>query len=275
MKILTTSIQQTTLLQLFLTVAASLLTLCLGAGLAAWRTANRLEKPTYTVVRRLPSAPSTHRRCQVEVRKYEPYLIAETTIDESSMRKAGSVGFGRCAGYIFGKNEPRKSRNNNEDPEKMAMTAPVRTIGQQPQGEKMAMTSPVRATGNTKTRDKINGIKSKGKTKVSFVIGSKYTLQTAPKPLDPNVKIRQVPSHYLAATTFSGPPPSDERVGKEREILEQTLEREGIKILGNNGDGNGETMVYGYHDPVITPNFLRKNEVAVMVDGKSVGKGQS
>mmetsp|Transcript_22136 Transcript_22136/g.44984 ORF Transcript_22136/g.44984 Transcript_22136/m.44984 type:complete len:276 (-) Transcript_22136:73-900(-) len=274
MKIQSNSIQPTTLLQLFLTVAASLLTLRLGAGLAAWRTANRLEKPAYTVVRRLPSAPSTHRRCQVEVRKYEPYLIAETTIDESSMRKAGSLGFGRCAGYIFGKNQPRQSKTNNEEPEAMAMTAPVRTVGRQPRGEKMAMTSPVRATGNANTSGNNNGNKSKSKTKVSFVIGSKYTLKTAPKPLDSNVKIRQVPSHYLAATTFSGPPPSDERVGEERNILEQTLEREGIKILGKKGHGEGETMVYGYHDPVITPNILRKNEVAVMVDGKSVVRSQ-
>ena len=31
-----------------------------------------------------------------------------------------------------------------------------------------------------------------------------------------------------------------------------------------------ETLVYGYHDPFMTPNFLRKNEVGVYVDGGSV-----
>lgn len=252
------AIQLHSIFQLFLTLAASLFTLRVGAGLAAWRTANQLEKPNYTVVRRLPIVPPSGRGRDIEVRKYEPYLIAETTTDESSMRKAGAVGFGRCAGYIFGKNQPRSQQrrilggNNGDESEKMAMTAPVRMVGET--GEKMAMTAPVRASGSEKS----------GKTKVSFVIGSKYTLQTVPKPVDPNVQIRQVKGHYLAARTFSGPPPSDERVREERKILERTLEKEGIRI------SNKETMVYGYHDPVITPNMLRKNEVAVMVDEKSI-----
>jgi hypothetical protein len=30
---------------------------------------------------------------------------------------------------------------------------------------------------------------------------------------------------------------------------------------------NDETLVYGYHDPFITPNFLRRNEVALVVEG--------
>eukprot|EP00985_Skeletonema_marinoi_P006206 scaffold2691_cov171-Skeletonema_marinoi.AAC.1 len=66
----------------------------------------------------------------------------------------------------------------------------------------------------------------------------------------------------MAAVTFAGPPPSDDRITKERDLILQTLEKEGIRAKSK------ETMVYGYHDPVITPNFLRRNEVAVMVDGK-------
>ncbi len=106
-------------LRLLLTLAASIVTLRLGAGLAAWRAANNLEKPSYTVVRRLPMSPPS-RGGTVEVRKYEPYLIAETTVNEPSMRKAGAAGFGKCAGYIFGKNEPRTKgggggRENGDD----------------------------------------------------------------------------------------------------------------------------------------------------------------
>ena len=89
-------IQPHNVVQIFLTLAASLFALRLGVGLFAWRAANVLEKPNYTVVKRLPSSPPS-RRC-VEVRKYEPYLIAETIVDESSMRKAGGKGFGKCAG---------------------------------------------------------------------------------------------------------------------------------------------------------------------------------
>ena len=249
-------------LQLLLTLAAAFVTLRLGAGLAAWRAANNLEKPSYTVVKRLPldatAAFGGRRSCGgiVEVRKYEPYLIAETTVNESSMRKAGSSGFGKCAGYIFGKNEARQSMGRQA--EKMAMTSSVRSVGKAtPGGEKMAMTSPVRSTGSLSN--------ATGKTKISFVIGSKYSLQTAPKPLDKSVKVKKVDGHYLAATSFSGPPPSDTRIRQERDAILSTLEREGIRVKNRE-----ETMVYGYHDPIVTPNFLRKNEVAVMVDGSSV-----
>jgi hypothetical protein len=217
------------------------------------------ERPTYQVIKRLPTAGRSNQF--VEIRKYNPYLIAETTVDESSMRKAGGKGFGKCASYIFGENQSTTSSNNNkimekEDSEKMQMTAPVRSVGQvsNDSSEKMAMTSPVRSVGSTTGK----------KTKISFVIGSKYNLKTVPKPKDKSVKIVKVDEHCLAAVTFSGPPPSDERITKERDMILQTLEKEGIRAKGK------ETMVYGYHDPIITPNFLRRNEVAVMVDGKDV-----
>jgi hypothetical protein len=168
------------------------------------------------------------------------------------MRKAGSLGFGKCAGYIFGNNTPV---GRSEQSEKMAMTAPVRSVGEVPAGEKMAMTSPVRSQGN-----------KKGKTKISFVIGSKYTLENVPKPTDKSVRVKRVDGHYLAASIFSGPPPSDTRVSEERRRLVQICEREGIRIKG----GKDETYVYGYHDPVVTPNVLRRNEVCVEVDGSGL-----
>jgi len=241
------SLQPHSVWQVLLTIAASIITLRLGAGLAAWRAANQLEKPVYTVLKRFPITPG--RRGEIEIRKYEPYLIAETTIDESSMRKAGSLGFGKCAGYIFGKNTPI----GGSEPEKMAMTAPVRSVGEV--GEKMAMTSPVRSEGS-----------KRGKTKISFVIGSKYSLQTVPRPIDKSVKVKKVDGHFLAARTFSGPPPSDDIIAEERDKLVQACAREGIRVKG----GRDETFVYGYHDPIVTPNILRKNEVCVLVDGSGL-----
>jgi hypothetical protein len=171
------------------------------------------------------------------------------------MRKAGGKGFGKCASYIFGQNISKNNQNNNmENEEKMQMTAPVRSVGEisNTNNEKMAMTAPVRSVAGNKAT----------KTKISFVIGSKYTLKTVPKPKDPAVKVKTVGEHCLAAVTFAGPPPSDERITKERDLILETLEKEGIKAKGK------DTMVYGYHDPVITPNWLRRNEVAVMVDSK-------
>lgn len=209
-----------------------------------------VETPSYQVIKRLPAGRSSKQI--VEIRKYNPYLIAETTVDESSMRKAGGKGFGKCASYIFGQNQ--SSTSKMEGNEKMEMTSPVRSVAEVSNAEKMSMTSPVRSVGSNTAK----------KTKISFVIGSKYNLKTVPKPNDKSVKIVKVDEHCLAAVTFSGPPPSDERITKERDMILQTLEKEGIKAKGK------ETLVYGYHDPIITPNFLRRNEVAVMVDGKVV-----
>ena len=107
------------------------------------------------------------------------------------------------------------------------------------------------------------GGKGKQKSKVSFVIGSKYSLKTVPKPMDKNVRLKEVPSHILAVRKFSGPPPKDDRVKKERQILEQSLED--VNLQAKNDE---ETLVYGYHDPFLTPNILRKNEVAVVIEGK-------
>jgi SOUL heme-binding protein len=132
----------------------------------------------------------------------------------------------------------------------MAMTAPVRVSGEAPQPQ---------SKGKSSTTMK--------KTKVSFVIGNKYSLNTAPKPLDRNVKVRQVSPHTLAVRTFSGPPPKDERVQKERVKIEAALVKAGLQIPG--GPAAVETLVYGYHDPFITPNFLRRNEVAVVIDGNA------
>ena len=131
----------------------------------------------------------------------------------------------------------------------MAMTAPVRISGEVATGEKMAMTAPVRVKGGSE------------KTKVSFVIGSKYNLKTVPKPRERNIFIRQVAAHTLAVRTFSGPPPTDDRVQKERVRIEQALKEAGLRSKQK------ETLVYGYHDPFITPNFLRRNEVAVVIEG--------
>jgi hypothetical protein len=192
-----------------------------SAGIYFWRQTELLERPTYEVVRKLSNG--------VELRRYEPYLIAETVVDGEGFREPTAQGFKACAGYIFGKNKARVGGKA----EKMAMTAPVRVAG-----------------------------RSKKNSKVSFVIGRKYTLRTVPKPMDKNVKLREVPAHTLAVRTFSGPPPTDERVKGERQILEQSLSQANIKPKGD------DTLVYGYHDPFITPNILRRNEVALVVDGR-------
>ena len=88
-------------------------------------------------------------------------------------------------------------------------------------------------------------------------------MKTVPRPLDKMVKLRQVPAHTLAIRKFSGKPPSDERIQKERNTLESALSKADIQVKNK----DDTTLVYGYHDPFITPNILRRNEVAVVIEG--------
>ena len=88
-------------------------------------------------------------------------------------------------------------------------------------------------------------------------------MKTVPQPLERSIKLRRVPAHTLAVKKFSGKPPSDERVQKEREKLQSALEKADVHV--HNKDS--KTLVYGSHDPFITPNILRRNEVAVVIEG--------
>jgi SOUL heme-binding protein len=229
-------------------VVAALGTLRFGTGIYFWRVTEALERPTYTVIAKLDSG--------VELRRYAPYLIAETVVDGVGFREPTGDGFRKCAGYIFGKNKRKTSSSW------FSSLSSTKVQAEEREGaEKMAMTAPVRVSAGA-TVSRGDSITTK-KTKVSFVIGTKYSLKTAPKPLDNNVKVRRVPGHTLAVTTFSGPPPKDARVRKERAKIEAVLAKAGREVPSP----NDETLVYGYHDPFITPNFLRRNEVAVVVEG--------
>ena len=96
---------------------AGLASLRYGLGMYAWSVSSRLEKPSYTVIQALGKG--------VELRRYDPYTVAEVTFKKpETMKAATSQGFRKVAGYIFGKNK-RRGRGAATS-QKMAMTAPVR-----------------------------------------------------------------------------------------------------------------------------------------------------
>ena len=234
-------------------VIAAVASLRLGTGIYFWRVTEALERPTYTVVEKLSNG--------VEIRRYEPYLIAETIVDQGvGFREPTRDGFQACASYIFGRNQKKKTSRGWLS---SFVTTSTSNTGE-PESEKMAMTAPVRVSGEVPTSLKAKSTSTK--TKVSFVLGNQYSLQTAPVPLNPKVKVRQVPAHTLAVKTFAGPPPTDARVEKERAKIQAALQMSNY-VLPTSSSSNGETLVYGYHDPFITPNFLRRNEVAVVLEG--------
>lgn len=167
-----------------------------------------------------------------EVRRYGPMVIAETFLDEESYSAASGKGFNRLAGYIFGKNRSKTS---------ISMTAPVL---QERGSEKISMTAPVLQQTN------------KGGRSMAFVLPEGFTLASAPEPLDPEVKLRELPPSTVAVVTFSGLH-SAANLEKYGRRLQAWLEKQGYRAIS-------EPKLASY-DPPWTLPFLRRNEVQIII----------
>ena len=183
------------------------------------------EEPPYSV--RLRSGA-------VEYRQYEPYLVAETLVQGSThFEGAGNEGFRRLFRYIAGGNTSRA---------RIAMTAPVSQVAQ---GEKIAMTVPVQQTG------------SAAGWRVAFMLPRQYTLETAPEPSDPRVRVVPVPGRLMAVLRYPGRWTESNYVAHRDELL-RALATAGIRP-------SGEPRLARYNAPYTLP-FLRRNEVSVEID---------
>ena len=177
-----------------------------------------------------------------ELRAYAPRIVAEVKVD-GDLDAASSQGFRLIAAYIFGKNQVS---------EKIAMTSPV-GIESNDQGRsaKIAMTAPVTIEG-VKSLDK----SSHNQWTVSFVMPAEYTLDTLPKPLDSQVKIRELPSEKRAVITFSGFY-NEEKVQEKTRALQAWIKDKNLK-------STGEPQFARYNPPWTLP-FMRRNEVMIQV----------
>lgn len=144
------------------------------------------ESPTYRVEERIG---------EIELRLYEPYLVAETLL-QGSLERVGNGGFRRLAGYIFGGNAAAGG-----DSTKIAMTTPV-------------------------TQDRVGD-----QYRVRFMMPSEYTADSLPTPKDQRVTISEVGPRRLAAIRYSG---RWSRDGYERHLamLSDALEDAGYSVAG-------------------------------------------
>ena len=167
-----------------------------------------------------------------ELRQYPPHIVAETMV-EGAFDEVGKNGFRRLADYINGENRNKQS---------IAMTAPV---SQEAQSEKIAMTAPVSQE------------KAGGRWRITFVMPSKYTLDTLPEPIDSRVTIEQEPGRIVAAMRYSG---TWSRKGYEdnKERLLAWIEERGFKQTAE--------PVWARYNPPFMPWFLRRNEILIPVD---------
>ncbi len=149
------------------------------------RSAMAIEEPDFDVLAESES---------YEVRRYEPYLVAEVdVVGDGSDGRAFRV----LAGYIFGGNEGR---------EKMQMTAPV------------------------ESRDK--SLDDEDATTYAFVMERKYTLDTLPQPEDKRIRLLERPGRVVAVRRYSGGW-SESKFAENRRVLLDALIRDKITVTGD------------------------------------------
>ena len=181
-----------------------------------------IEKPKYTVL---------EKEGKFEIRQYQSYLIAETMV-EADFKDASNVAFRRLFNYISGNNKTKAA---------ISMTAPV---NQRESSEKISMTAPV------------NQQQSGEKYSVSFVMPSKYSLETLPEPLDPTITVKEIPAYKAAAIRYSGIW-SKKRYESKRASLEDFLKRKELVAK--------EEPVFARYNAPFELWFLRRNEVIIPV----------
>ncbi len=87
-----------------------------------------------------------------------------------------------------------------------------------------------------------------------FFVPAKYTLATAPRPLNPRVRLVTVPEETIAALRFSGT--GRDAAARKAELIET--------LAGAAWKPDGEAYTLFYDAPFTLP-FLRRNEAAVKV----------
>ena len=180
-----------------------------------------------------------------ELRRYEAQLVAQTWIS-GDKEDASRAGFKVLADYIFGNNTAPTGGSS-----KISMTAPVtmQPDSQKAAGEsqKIAMTAPVSMQQDD------------GKWRVQFMMPSKYTMQTLPKPNNPDVEIIEVPAQTYGVIKFSGLTGS-KKVATKTQELRAWMEEQNVTITG-------EPELARYNPPWTLP-FMRRNEVMIAYEQK-------
>lgn len=185
-----------------------------------------LEEPTFKILEKFED---------IEIREYSGYIVAETIVSED-FEDAGNEAFSSLAGYIGGENISQES---------IEMTAPVRQEKNEIEGQKIEMTAPV----GQETIDT-------GQYKISFVMPSRFTLATLPKPKDERVQLREIPAKKVAVIRYSGTW-SKENYEENLSLLYTFLSEKGYQIKGN--------PVWARYNPPFIPWFMRRNEIMIEI----------
>jgi hypothetical protein len=190
-----------------------------------------------------PKYETLLREGDFEVRKYAPYLIAETRV-QAGMDSASNQGFRRIADFIFGNNSaPQTESSQSPD----AFAPPKSST-------KIAMTAPVVVEPLSTVQDPIV---NSNEWRIFFVMPSQYTEQSLPVPNNPNVQVRAVAQKYYAVLSYSG-------FNWIQRVQDQTnLLREWVQ--NNQLQSTGLPKLARYDPPWTLPMF-RRNEILIELD---------
>lgn len=192
-----------------------------------------LEEPAFEVL--VKSA-------DYELRSYRPMVIAEVLV-QGDIAVAGKEGTRLVKDYIFRKGANESVENEQIDDKKISMTVPV-TMEKTP--EKISMTVPVTMESNAGAGYRLH-----------FVMPSKYTLQTLPKPMDPRVTLRAIPAQKVAAIRFSTFS-TEANIAAQTELLRNWMAHQGLKAAGE--------PQFARYDPPFVPPMLRRSEILMAVE---------
>lgn len=199
------------------------------------------EEPAYTVLTQMDN---------FELRRYEVQLVAQTWVT-GDQDAASRAGFKILADYIFGNNTAPSGESS-----KISMTAPVTMQSEatplenkkgSDDSQKIAMTAPVSMQ------------QTDGKWRVQFTMPSQYTMQTLPKPNNPNIEIKQVPAKTYGVIKFSGLAGS-KKVAEKTDELQTWMQAQNLKITG--------VPELARYNPPWTLPFMRRNEVMIAYQPK-------
>ena len=202
--------------KIFVAIPLLVVVLVFGAAIIGPVMSN-VEIPAYKILKKDQN---------IEIRQYPPLIIAE--VKTAGSRQASiSDGFRILADFIFG---------NNEGEKQLSMNGPIT----QQEGIKIAMTAPVQQE------------KTDAEWATSFIMPSKFSIDTIPNPINNRIKIIQIPSKRYAVITFSGRS-TEKNLTKHTNELEKYMNGSSYSKIGN--------AKYAFYNPPWTLPFLRRNEV--------------
>jgi len=188
-----------------------------------------------------PAFETLKKASEFELRNYRPMVVAEVLV-QGDVATAGKEGARLVKDYIFrqGANEPTDTDKNGK---KISMTVPV-TMEKTP--EKISMTVPVTMESSAGSGYRLH-----------FVMPSKYTLQTLPKPMDPRVTLREIPAQKVAVVRFSKFS-TEATIAAQTALLQSWMAEQGLKAAGK--------PQFARYDPPFVPPLLRRSEILIAVE---------